>query len=478
INNIHSDGFELSSDEIDGVGGAGTELWKWINLSESDKQETPVTFTVPEGELTQIIQIGARENGLDFDLFAFGKSDVTYKVSDLGGETEPIEEEVLPIADGQKKFLGNIYSSAQRTNFTEYWNQVAPENAGKWGSVERTRDNMNWYELDAAYKLAKDNGFPFRFHVLLWGNQQPSWIENLPASEQLEEIEEWFAAVAARYSDIDFIEVVNEPLHDPPTGSGNGNYMEALGGSGASGWDWIVTAFELARKYFPDTKLMINEYSVVNEYSNMTKYINIVNILKNEDLIDCVGFQAHAFSTRGSTSTMVSNLDRLAELGLPIYATELDIDGATDQIQLDDYKRIFKAFWEHDGVHGITLWGWRPGLWRNAEKAYLVNSDGSERPALVWLREYVASAFVSVDDIKNAPSIVVYPNPVTNKMVTFTGVESIISIKLFDLNGRQIKQQQAFKQNRIEFDMNVNPGIYLVQLEDGANSFYKKLIVQ
>ena len=55
-----------------------------------------------------------------------------------------------PIAQGKPKWLGNIYSSAQVTDFTEYWNQVTPENAGKWGSVEGTRDVFNWGQLDAA----------------------------------------------------------------------------------------------------------------------------------------------------------------------------------------------------------------------------------------------------------------------------------------------------------------------------------------
>jgi endo-1,4-beta-xylanase len=75
---------------------------------------------------------------------------------------------------------------------------------GKWGSVEGTRDNMNWGPLDAAYNLAKDNGWPFRFHVLVWGSQQPTWITSLSAEEQLEEIEEWFTLVAERYPDIDY----------------------------------------------------------------------------------------------------------------------------------------------------------------------------------------------------------------------------------------------------------------------------------
>ncbi|MBI4623404.1 MAG: endo-1,4-beta-xylanase [Verrucomicrobia bacterium] len=104
-----------------------------------------------------------------------------------------------PLAAGKAKFLGGVYSASQLPGFTAYWNQVTPENAGKWGSVEAVRDRMNWTELDAAYAFAKGNGYPFRLHVLVWGNQQPAWIETLPADEQLREIEQWFAAVAARY---------------------------------------------------------------------------------------------------------------------------------------------------------------------------------------------------------------------------------------------------------------------------------------
>ena len=59
-----------------------------------------------------------------------------------------------PIAMGKDKFLGNVYSTSQVPRFTGYWNQVTPEDAGKWGSVEGTRDNMNWASLDAAYNLA------------------------------------------------------------------------------------------------------------------------------------------------------------------------------------------------------------------------------------------------------------------------------------------------------------------------------------
>ncbi len=66
--------------------------------------------------------------------------------------------------------------------------------------------------------------------------------------------------VGQRYPEIDMIDVVNEPLngHNPPDGgSGRANYKNALGGNGATGWDWVIRAFTLARQYLPNAKLII-----------------------------------------------------------------------------------------------------------------------------------------------------------------------------------------------------------------------------
>lgn len=298
-----------------------------------------------------------------------------------------------PLASGQQKFLGSVHSPTQIPGFASYWNKVTPENAGKWGSVEAVRDQMDWSGLDAAYQFARSHGFPFQMHVMIWGNQQPEWVETLPPKEQREEIEEWFAAVAQRYPDLDYVEVVNEALNDPPSkdDEGGGNYINALGGSGATGWDWIVESYRLARKTFPHAKLLINDYNITNKDENTRRYLEIIGLLQKDHLLDGIGVQGHAFATKADTPMAVhrANLDRLAATGLPIYVTELDIDGATDAQQLKDYQRIFPVFWEHPGVKGITLWGYRPGMWRSKEKAYLVRKDGSERPALAWLRGYV-----------------------------------------------------------------------------------------
>jgi endo-1,4-beta-xylanase len=137
---------------------------------------------------------------------------------------------------------------------------------------------------------------------------------------------------------------------------------------------------------------LINDYSIINDRAATRRYLELIHLLQHQHLIDGIGLQAHAFSTHGVPLPLLrSNLDKLATAGLPIYITELDIDGPTDAAQLAEYQRVFPLFWQDPAVRGVTLWGFRPGLWREKERAYLVRRDGSPRPALTWLHEYVKS---------------------------------------------------------------------------------------
>ena len=396
------------------VGGtAGSNVFKWIKLTGA---QGPAAWVVPADALTQTFQWGSREDGLQLDKFAFGRPGVCYTVANLDNgqaatgtcppppppEPPPHTRTAPPIATGYSdKYLGGAWSPNNASiQFANYWNQVTAENGGKWGTVEGTRDVYNWAQADAAYALAKANGFPFKWHTLIWGNQQPAWIEALPTAEQRVEIEEWFAEIAARYPDIDQIEVVNEPLHDAPRGATNGNYIEALGGNGTTGWDWVITSFQLARQYFPNAELLINDYSITNDGNATTNYLSIINLLKDRGLIDAIGDQGHAFSTteQAPMNNHRNNLNRLAATGLPIYITELDIDGVLQgvinhEVQLAAYQRIFPVFWEHPAVKGVTIWGYVQGNhWRNQQGAWLKYLNGGERPALQWLVRYVQNA--------------------------------------------------------------------------------------
>ena len=313
--------------------------------------------------------------------------------------------------------------------FPRYFNQLIPENAGKWGSAAGTTRTaaMRWTALDQAYNFAQTNNVEFNFHILLWGNQQPTWMVNLPPEEQLAEIRKWFQAVATRYPNIDVLQVVNEGTWDPPDGSlpknaganfnSSGNYVQALGGyngTDGTGYDWILNGFRLAKQYFPNTKLMLNDVAITGMTAATDEYLKIINILKRENLIDAIGLQAHAFEfIPGVTNAPTipghpyvpvddmrvhkANLDRLAATGVPIEVTELDLDGLPvdgvpgDEMQLRYYRNVVPTFWEHPAVRGITLWGWRaPNHWRNAQSAPIALNNGTLKPAgalVVQLRQ-------------------------------------------------------------------------------------------
>ncbi len=320
-----------------------------------------LTFTAPDTEL---------QIKLEFQLI----------VTDNKGQQSTPDS--MTVTVNQIKFFGTaVGSAADLAQFSTFFNQVTPENAGKWGSVEGTRDVMNWTELDAEYQYAKANKLPFKFHNLVWGQQKPGWIDSLTPEEQLAEIDEWMAAVAERYPDIDFIDVVNEPINTAIS------YKDALGGDGATGYDWVIKAFEMAREHFPRAKLLVNEFNTVILDQFTTNYVNLINLLKERNLIDGIGEQGH-FLEKASAADVKKNLDTLAATGLPIYISELDLNIANDALQANVMRDLFKVFWDSPAVAGITHWGFRQGAtWET--NSYLVRSDGTTRPAMDWIQCYI-----------------------------------------------------------------------------------------
>jgi GH35 family endo-1,4-beta-xylanase len=303
----------------------------------------------------------------DFVSFYADDFSIGGEVSDDGGDN----------GTGNYKYVGNITTrGAVRSDFVQYWDQITPENEGKWGSIERQRDVYNWGGVDAAYNYAKQNNIPFKQHTFVWGSQYPTWIDSLSPSEQAAEIEEWIRDFCTRYPDVDQIDVVNEatPGHAPA------NYAQR-----AFGNDWIIKSFQLARQYCPNAELILNDYNVL--IWNTNEFISMATPAINAGVVDAIGLQAHGLADL-SFSELEGNLNRIAALGLPIYISEYDIEKTNDQAQLNVMKSQFPLFYNHPSVKGITLWGYVVGAtWRDGTG--LIQSNGTPRPAMTWLMDYL-----------------------------------------------------------------------------------------
>jgi endo-1,4-beta-xylanase len=284
-----------------------------------------------------------------------------------------------------KKFLGNITQRGQiPSNFTTYWDQIVPENEGKWGSVEGTQGKYNWTSLDNIHSYAKTHNIPFKQHNFVWGSQQPNWIGGLSQANQKAAVEDWIKQFCTRYPDTQMIDVLNEPPpHTTPP------YLAALGGAGASGYDWVVTIFKWARQYCPTSILIVNDYNII-EYSNDNN--NIIKLvtaaMKAGAPIDAVGAQSHALQT-ASASTTQMYIDKIASsTGLPILISEFDLNIADDTQQKNQMQSLFTMFWNDKNVKGVTYWGYQQGqTWET--NSWLLSSSGTERSAMSWLMQFV-----------------------------------------------------------------------------------------
>lgn len=268
------------------------------------------------------------------------------------------------LSSNPDKFLGNITTSWNNDMdtdgfiFSDYWNQVTPENATKWGSVEGTRGKYNWGGADKAFNYAKEHGFLFKFHTFAWGSQFPNWLRNLTPEERYEAIVEWMDAAKEHFPELPIIDVVNEAV------SGHQNdtplIKEALGGDGKTGYDWIIKAFEMVHERWPDAILIYNDFNTFQW--NTDEFIDLVKTIRDAGApIDAYGCQSHdmlSYDGKNVAPTFKSSMDKMhQELMMPMYSTEYDVGTEDDELQLKAYKEQIPYMWEADYCAGITLWG-------------------------------------------------------------------------------------------------------------------------
>lgn len=304
------------------------------------------------------------------------------------------------LSQNPNKFLGNITTRYQVDagggvpSYYTLWNQITPENESKWASVEGSRGRFRW-DSDTPFKYAKDHGFTYKFHALVWGAQYPDWFNsNMSVDERYNAIVNWFDKVKEHYPDLPMIDVVNEAvgMHQ----QGNPLMKESLGGGGKTGYDWLINAFELAYERWPNATLIYNDFNTFQYDTDA--YIELVKTLRDAGApIDAYGCQSHDVDNI-SKSTLQSSMKKIQDaLKMPMFITELDINVENDAQQKTQYESIFPVMWEADYCAGVTIWGYVYGAtWVDHSGLY---KDGSERPAMTWLKEYMAT-----DKAKNAKS--------------------------------------------------------------------------
>jgi len=390
------------------------------------------------------------------------------------------------------KYLANIISGSPNINYNTYWNGVTAENACKWGSVEGTRNSFNWGGANTCYNHAKNNNLMFRYHAAVWAAQYPSWLLSLSTADAKAEVVQYMTAIAANFPLADQIDVLNEQVGNH---QGDNQKFRNLFGGGTSvsptDFTWQVWLFQQARNLFPNTKLILNDYGLENDQSAITIQLNLLKALRDRGLVDGFGTQAHCFNIDGiSASTLKSSLDRMAGAGVPIYATEFDLNGGQTNdnnaaAQLSSYQTHFPIYWEHPAVAGISLWGYVNGAtWIGGTG--LVTSGGTEKSAMTWLKNYVggkanvgypscatgACIPTGIEEMEEKSKSQVYPNPFTNGLYVAQSGE--FHYQLIDASGELVESGNGNSETKLGH--NVSKGLYILKIIQGDNVRIMKVV--
>ena len=240
----------------------------------------------------------------------------------------------------------------------------------KWDAIEATRGIRTFAAADDLVAFASVHGMSVRGHTLLWDRSTPRWAKTaLVQDRRWSLIDQHLSAVVGRYrSSVKQWDVVNEPI-DTEQGSGG---LRANTFFKAFGPDYIGRALALAHQLAPEAGLMVNDYGF--DYENPVDdarrraFLSLLErLVAAKAPLHGVGLQAHLDLSKGAIPqrTLETFLQRIADLGLEIGVTELDVKEHTltgslaerDQrvaAEVDAYLQVAMA---QPAVKGVTTWG-------------------------------------------------------------------------------------------------------------------------
>ncbi len=158
--------------------------------------------------------------------------------------------------------------------------------------------------------------------------------------------------------------------------------LDVLGADEMDEW------FKIARATAAEPRLMVNETEVL-EGDQLASLVQLVEGLRARQVpIDSIGLELHVASAPPPLELIEARLDRLGQLGLPVFITALDIDTTDDALQADYLRDLLTLFFSSPVVEGVLLEGFWAGRAQRPAAA-LYGQDWTIKPSAEAYRKLV-----------------------------------------------------------------------------------------
>ena len=242
------------------------------------------------------------------------------------------------------------------------------ENALKFDWLRPKGPVANFGNADLLVAFAADAQIAVRGSALIWNDWAPQWLSGYSARQVAGMLDLHVEETVSRYAGrMHGWDVVNEPFF-PPHGRGGGYrkgpWFDALGK------DYVARAFRRAAAADPKARLVLNEAFCEqnDELGNAVRpmLLKLIDELKDKGVkLDAIGFQAHLKPHLAFNDGMFAEyLAQIAERGVDIYITELDVDdsrlpddiGARDRAVATRCHDFLKAVLAVPRVTAVVSW--------------------------------------------------------------------------------------------------------------------------
>ena len=280
-----------------------------------------------------------------------------------------------------------------------YWNATEPER----GVYRFDKNSPKMYRrppIDLCLEYCKERGIEPKLHCLNYDAHTPEWVQKLTTPEVKAALTERFRVISERYADvIPSMEVTNETLQ--------ASHKTAF----FTDDDFVEWSFIEADKYFPNNKLIINDYNVWDPSSHNRNYyyMQIERLLRTVKHLDSIGMQFHCFFPESAEKTHAFQkfnprrlrelYDLLSRFGKRLQITEMtiparDASPENEELQAELTTELYKVMFSYPSMEAIIYWnlvdgygympqGGEPGDMTKGENIYygaMLRFDMTEKP--------------------------------------------------------------------------------------------------
>ncbi|KAH9520346.1 hypothetical protein Btru_060574 [Bulinus truncatus] len=221
----------------------------------------------------------------------------------------------------------------------------------KWTYNRGTRENPDFTMAIAATDELRKNGLNVRGHCMFWavgGATQPNYVTAMSGQALKDTVDEHIRYMTGiTKGKLSHWDVNNELLH--------GDFYERS----TRDDHYTQHMFQLVHSLDPTPKLFLNDYGVVASGEYTLAYLSQIQRFKSANVgLGGVGVQSHMPGyTKPNPTVLKHRLDILAQAGVPMWATEMDMETHDETTRADWYEIIWRVFFSHPGVDGLVFWG-------------------------------------------------------------------------------------------------------------------------